>query len=66
MRLVLDAADAGAGDRAAVARAARATRDRDSVLGRYSLDADGHTTLAYGRPAVVDGGLVWDLATARR
>ena len=39
----------------------RATRDRDSIIGRYSLDADGHRTIGYGRMAVVDGQLVWDL-----
>jgi len=62
MALVLDAIAAGDGDRAATARAARATRDRDSVLGRYSIDADGHTTsTAYGRLAVIDGALVWDV-----
>jgi branched-chain amino acid transport system substrate-binding protein len=62
MAFVLDAIAAGAGDRAATTRAARATRDRESVLGRYSIDADGHTTsTAYGRLAVVDGALVWDL-----
>jgi len=63
MALVLDASATGGGDRAATARAARATRDRDSVLGRYSIGADGHTTsTAYGRLAVVDGALVWDVA----
>jgi branched-chain amino acid transport system substrate-binding protein len=62
MALVLDAIAAGAGERAATARAARATRDRDSVLGRYSVDAEGHTTsTAYGRLAVVGGALVWDV-----
>ena len=50
------------GDRVAIARAARSTRDRDAVLGRYSIDAEGHTTsTAYGRLAVVDGALVWDV-----
>ena len=59
MALALDAIAAGEGDRAATARAARATRDRGSVLGRYSVDAEGHTTsTAYGRLAVVDGALV--------
>jgi hypothetical protein len=39
----------------------RATKDRDSILGRYSIDEDGHTTTkAYGRLAVVYGALVWD------
>lgn len=61
MALVLDAVAVGAGDRAAVVRAARATRDRDGVIGHYSIDADGHTTAtAYGRLAVVDGALAWD------
>ena len=61
MALVLDAIDAGQGDREGIVRAARATRDRDSILGRYSLDVDGHTTTtAYGRLAVAGGELVWD------
>jgi branched-chain amino acid transport system substrate-binding protein len=61
MALILDAIAAADGDRAAAVTAARATRDRDSILGRYSIDADGHTTsTAYGRLAVVDGALVWD------
>jgi branched-chain amino acid transport system substrate-binding protein len=60
MALILDALVAG-GDRSSVVSAARATRERDGVLGRYSLDADGLTTNpAYGRLAVVDGQLVWD------
>jgi branched-chain amino acid transport system substrate-binding protein len=62
MALILDGIAAG-GDRAAIVDAARATRDRDSVIGRYSIDADGHTTsTAYGRLAVVGGELVWDNA----
>jgi branched-chain amino acid transport system substrate-binding protein len=64
MALILDAIAAAGPDRAGVVRAARATRDRDSVLGRYSLDADGHTTNpAYGRLAAVGGELVWDRET---
>jgi branched-chain amino acid transport system substrate-binding protein len=64
MALILDAT-AGGGDRAAVARAARAARDRDSVLGRYSVDERGVTTLdRCGRLAVVDGVIVWDSASA--
>ena len=32
-----------------------------SIIGRYSIDDEGHTTTtAYGRLAVVDGVLVWD------
>ena len=61
MALVLDAIAAGDGERASVVAAARATRDRDSVLGRYSLDEHGLTTAtAYGRLAVADGELVPD------
>jgi branched-chain amino acid transport system substrate-binding protein len=61
MCLVLDAIAAGGGDREAVTRAARGTRHRDSILGRYSIDEEGHTTTtAYGRLAVVDGALAWD------
>jgi branched-chain amino acid transport system substrate-binding protein len=63
MALILDAIAVGGGDRAAIARAARATRDRDSILGRYSIDAEGHTTTThYGRLAVIEGELVWDNA----
>ena len=32
------------GNRAAAVEAARGTRDRDSVIGRYSIDHEGHTT----------------------
>jgi branched-chain amino acid transport system substrate-binding protein len=47
-------------DRAATVAAARATHHRDSVLGRYSIDADGLTTTsAYGVLEVVGGDLVW-------
>jgi hypothetical protein len=62
MAHVLDALAAGGGDRAAVAAAGRDTRERASAVGRYALDADGLTTLPYGRMAVVDGALVWDTA----
>jgi branched-chain amino acid transport system substrate-binding protein len=59
--LVLDAAAAAGGDRAGVVEAARATRDRDSPLGRYSIDAEGLTTApADGRHTVVDGEIVGD------
>jgi branched-chain amino acid transport system substrate-binding protein len=61
MALVLDAIAAGGGDREATAQAALSTRDRDSVLGRYSVDGDGLTTMREcGRFAVVDGEIVWD------
>jgi branched-chain amino acid transport system substrate-binding protein len=58
MALILDGLG---GRRDEVAARVLATRDRDSVLGRYSIDSDGHTTTtAYGRLAVVDGELAWD------
>ena len=60
MALALDSIAAG-GDRSGTVASARGTRDRDSSLGRYSIDDEGHTTAtAYGRLAVVDGALVWD------
>jgi branched-chain amino acid transport system substrate-binding protein len=63
MALILDAIASGGADRTAIVRAARTTSDRDSILGRYSIDADGSTTTtAYGRLAVVGGQLVWDRA----
>jgi branched-chain amino acid transport system substrate-binding protein len=63
MALILDAIAAGNGDRAATVSSARSTRDRDSILGRYSIDDEGHTTCtAYGRLAVAGGELVWDRA----
>ena len=58
MALVRDAIAAG-GDRAGVVRAVRSTRDRDSALGRYSIDESGHTTsTAYGVLAVSGGEIV--------
>jgi branched-chain amino acid transport system substrate-binding protein len=61
--LILDAVAAAGGDRLAVMETARRTRDRDSALGRYSVDADGLTTApADGRLAVVEGEIVWDRA----
>jgi branched-chain amino acid transport system substrate-binding protein len=64
MALILDAVAANGDDRAGVLHTLRTTRDRDSVIGRYSIDEDGHTTTAaHGRMAVVDGQLVWDLDT---
>jgi ABC-type branched-subunit amino acid transport system substrate-binding protein len=61
MALILDAVAQEGYDRAAIARVARATRDRASIIGRYSIDDDGHTTAtAYGRLAVADGKLAWD------
>lgn len=59
MALILDAVAEAAGDREATVRSARATTDRDSILGRYSLDDEGHTTsTAYGCLGVIGGELV--------
>ncbi len=45
-------------ERSLVVRALFATRDRDSVLGNYSVQADGDTTLeTYGVYMIVDGEL---------
>jgi branched-chain amino acid transport system substrate-binding protein len=64
MALILDSAAAGAdpANRGLVVDAFFATRDRDSVLGTYSIDAFGDTTLGtYGGYRVDgDGGIVWD------
>ena len=65
MRVALDAiraAGSRGNDRASVIDAFRATRDRDSVLGRYSIDANGDTTLStYGVLRIGRGGrLVYD------
>jgi branched-chain amino acid transport system substrate-binding protein len=57
--LVLDALDRVGGDRAALTAAMRGTRDRDSVLGRYSMDEHGATTLrTIGRLRVENGRFV--------
>jgi hypothetical protein len=62
MALALDVIREIGHDRAAVIAAARATHNRESVLGRYSLDEEGLTsTKACGRMAVVSRQLVWDL-----
>jgi branched-chain amino acid transport system substrate-binding protein len=62
MTLAQDSIAAGNGERAEVVRTARVTRDRQSLLGTYSLDDEGlTTTTAYGRLAIVSRQLVWDL-----
>jgi branched-chain amino acid transport system substrate-binding protein len=65
MSLTLDAirrAGVKGNDRASVVAAFRATRDRDSVLGHYSIDPNGDTTLStYGVLGVGPRGrLVYD------
>jgi branched-chain amino acid transport system substrate-binding protein len=64
MSLVLDAitrAGAQGNQRAAVVAAGFATRDRQSVLGTYSIDRFGDTTLTdYGVYRIASGRLLWD------
>ena len=48
-------------DRAAVVEALFATEDRDSILGNYSIDENGDTTLTDYGVFTIDGGeLVFD------
>jgi branched-chain amino acid transport system substrate-binding protein len=72
MSLLLDAIDRATDHgtkpalRSQVRAAIFATRDRRSVLGTYSIDADGDTTLGrYGVYGIVDGRLTfWEAASA--
>ena len=62
MRLALDAIERSkTGEKADIIKALFATKDRDSVLGTYSIDENGDTTLTdYGIYTVEDGDLVFD------
>jgi branched-chain amino acid transport system substrate-binding protein len=61
MAVVLDAIARGGPARQAVVDAFFATRDRDSVLGRYSIDGFGDTTeTRFGVYRVRRGVLVWE------
>ncbi len=62
MRLALDAIErSGTGKREDVVTALYATKDRSSVLGTYSIDENGDTTLTdYGVYSIADGGLKFD------
>jgi branched-chain amino acid transport system substrate-binding protein len=62
MRLVLDAIErSGDGTRARIFEELFATRDRQSVLGTYSINKDGDTTLTdYGAYRIENGTLVFD------
>src|SRR3954452_24628101 len=62
MRLALDAIDRSkTGEKADIIKALFATKDRASVLGTYSIDENGDTTLTdYGIYSVKDGELVFD------
>ena len=57
---IQNAGDKG-NDRAAVIDAFFQIKDRDSVLGKYSIDENGDTTLSdYGANRIEDGALVFD------
>ena len=62
MRLALDAIErSGTGEKADVLAALFDTKDRESVLGTYSIDENGDTTLTdYGVYRVTDGELEFD------
>jgi branched-chain amino acid transport system substrate-binding protein len=65
MSLTLDAiqraAEQGEVDRASVVEQLFATKDRESVLGTYSIDENGDTTLTdYGAYSIENGALVFD------
>jgi branched-chain amino acid transport system substrate-binding protein len=61
MQVILAAIDKGRGERAATVDAFFATRNRDSVLGRYSIDSYGDTTLStYGVWRVDHGEMTFD------
>jgi branched-chain amino acid transport system substrate-binding protein len=62
MRLALDAVKrSGTGERSKVIEALFATQDRESVLGTYSIDENGDTTLTdYGVYRIEGGRLVFD------
>jgi branched-chain amino acid transport system substrate-binding protein len=62
MRLALDAIQrSGTGNKEDIVKALFDTKDRDSVLGKYSIDENGDTTLTdYGVYKVKGGELVFD------
>jgi branched-chain amino acid transport system substrate-binding protein len=62
MKLGLDAiARSKTGDKADIIKALFSTKDRQSVLGTYSIDQNGDTTLTdYGVYAIKDGNLAFD------
>jgi branched-chain amino acid transport system substrate-binding protein len=60
---MLDSIDTGKDDRAAVVKAFFSIKDKDSVLGTYSIDPDGDTTLTtYGGYVAKGGKLVFNKA----
>ncbi|WP_205697781.1 branched-chain amino acid ABC transporter substrate-binding protein [Conexibacter sp. SYSU D00693] len=59
--LAIEKAGDKGNDKQAVIDAFFQTKDRDSVLGKYSIDENGDTTLSdYGADVVKDGKLVFD------
>jgi branched-chain amino acid transport system substrate-binding protein len=62
MRLVLDAVErAGSANKEDILKALFDTKDRQSVLGTYSIDENGDTTLTdYGIYTIEDGELTFD------
>ena len=62
MRLALDAIDRSkTGEKADIIKAIFSTKDRNSVLGTYSIDENGDTTLTdYGVYTIKDGELQFD------
>jgi branched-chain amino acid transport system substrate-binding protein len=62
MRLVLDAIErAGSANKEDILKALFDTKDRQSVLGTYSIDENGDTTLTdYGIYTIEDGELTFD------
>ena len=61
MAVILDAINRGGPEKEGVLEAFFATRDRDSVLGRYSIDENGDvSTTRYGRYRIERGQLVFD------
>src|SRR4029079_2471784 len=62
MKLALDAIErSGTGEKADIKKALFETKDRSSVLGTYSIDENGDTTLTdYGAYSVKDGELTFD------
>jgi branched-chain amino acid transport system substrate-binding protein len=62
MRLALDAIERSeTGEKEDILAALFETKDRESVLGTYSIDENGDTTLTdYGLYTVEDGELVFD------
>ena len=62
MSLALDAIErSGTGEKADIKKALFETKDRASVLGTYSIDENGDTTLTdYGVYSIKDGELEFD------